>query len=430
MRNLLVVTAVVAAGLGALSVHRAEAGARRGPDVRPVDVPAADTQSVLDGNAAFALESYALLAAEPGNLVYSPLSASTALSMVMAGARGETRDQLAASLHLTLPADRADAAFQSALASLRPLSAGVSLQIANSAWVSDGFSLQPGFASLLRRSYGAQARRVDFFGHPGDAAARINAWASQHTRRFIPRVISPEQIDPATKLLLANAVSLSAKWAQPFREDGGDAPFAARDGSLVTARMMTEKSTFPIYADPGVLTHDPFGPLPSPTSVAVLELPYRGGDWSMVVVLPARPDGLAAVEASLTPEKLRAWIDAAVPTVVNVALPRFAIESSFDLVPAMKSLGATDVFDSSGGADLSGIGAAPGELYVGLLAQKARIRVDAKGTEAAAVTTVGFVVTSVDPTPVFRADHPFLYVVRHRPTGTILFIGRVEDPTK
>ncbi len=423
MRNFVAASAgIVTLAALAASPPRADAGSRSGPDVRPVVVPDADRRSVEDGNLAFALASYRALGATSDNVAYSPLGVSTVLAMTMAGARGETRDQLATALGLTLPAGRLDAAFQSVLADLRPRGAGVVLETADGLFLSRDFSFQPGYAALLKRRYGAQAA---LFSGPDDAVRQVNRWAARRTHGMIPTALGA--VDPATAALVANVVYLDAKWADPFdprlTEDG---TFVRADGSLVTVPMMQREGPMSVYSE-----FDLSAPENSPKSaVQVAEFPYKDRDWSMLVVVPRSRDALPDVEASLTPQKLKAWIDGLAPMDdVAVTMPRFELSTDADVVPAMRSLGLSDVFDPTGAADLSGIGGAPGGLYLSLLKQVAKIRVNERGTRAAAVTIVGVSITTELPAYPLALDRPFLFLVRHRPTGTILFIGRVADPS-
>jgi serpin B len=418
-------TSVVACGFVAAAafVGTTDAAPRgRGPDVRKVSAPAEDRQAVVDGNLEFALSSFREIAKKPGNVVYSPLSVSAVLSMVTAGARGQTRDQLVGVLGNHLPPQDTDRAFQSVLAELRPHGAGVALEIANGLWLNrDHGPFQPGYVSLLRRHYGAQAKPFTF-----DTVVRdVNRWCAVRTHGMIPRAL--ESVDATTVALIANVVYLDAKWAVPFPEDATkDETFTRADGSEVIVPMMNREGAVPLFAE-----FDAAAPEGPPT-LRVAELAYKDRDFSMLIVLPGAVGGLGEVEAQLPPERVRSWIVGLDSDVepVELSLPRFEASATMDLVPTIKALGAVDVFDASGNADLSGVAGAPGELYLGLLMQKAKIVVRERGTKAAAVTIGGMQITSVQPEPVsFRADRPFLYLVLHKPTGTILFMGRVLDPS-
>jgi len=387
----------------------------RGPKVRPVAAPPADRQVVLDGNAAFALDVYGQLRAAPGNFMFSPLSLSAALAMATAGADGVTRDQMASTLHLDLPQYRLDAAFQSVLADLRPsVRSHAQLGVAHALWASLQFPLRPDYVSELRTRYGARAAALDFAGNPEKARRAINLWGARQTNGRILEAHPPGSVLPETAFMLTNAVYFKAKWKTPFPvRDTQTQPFSLADGGQVAAPLMRAKGEVPFawFSDEGF---------------EAVDLPYRGCELSITILVPDALDGLSALESALTPANLARWIGGLQPADLVVLLPRFRLRSSVDFVDALKALGTTDAF----GAGVADFSRAVGSLGASIsgVSQSAFVETNEAGSEAAAVTNVGVGIT-VAPT-VFSASRRFLFLIRHQPTGMILFMGRVEDPTK
>ncbi len=380
---------------------------------------------IVAGNTAFACDLYRVVAKSEGNVFFSPYSVSTAFAMARAGARGKTAEEMDRVLHL--PGD-AGPSFRTLVAAFseprrivvrdeggkKDLPA-YELSIANGLWSQAGWAFEPEFEKAIAEDYGAEFGELDFKKGP-EARAAINGWVEKKTKDRIKDLLPEGQPTPQTRLVLANAVYFKAAWMHAFdkaatKEDAFHAP-----GGDVKAPLLHETERLP-YADAG--------------DVQVLELPYLAGETSMLVVLPKAADGLAAVEGALSAEKVAAWTKALGTTQVAVTLPKFKYTRSLDLVPALTSLGLSLPFDPDH-ADFTGIAKEP-PLVVSSAVHKAFVAVDEEGTEAAAATAISVGATAAMPAgpPIpFVADHPFLFAIRHRATGTILFLGRVVDPTK
>jgi len=222
--------------------------------------------------------------------------------------------------------------------------------------------------------------------------------------------------------VLANAVWFKGAWAEQFEASATrDEPFFTADGEVLVP-LMTQKESFRYREYPQLRTTD----MPR---LMVLSMPYAGGDLSMVVLLPQERDGLPALESELSEETLKEWTDGLRKREIIVHFPRFKVESSFELNDTMKALGMTDAF-AAGRADFSRM-TDRNDLCISDAVHKAFVEVNEEGTEAAAATGIGIVATSIQPMPVtFRADHPFIYLIRHEATGAILFMGRMSDPSK
>jgi len=378
------------------------------------DVDDAAVAAITSGQRAFALDLYQRLAeAEDGNLFWSPHSVHQALAMVAAGARGETAAELQAALRLRAEDHHpAQNALDQALASRSGGGAErFTLEVANAVWAQDGFPFEDAFLDLLATQYGAALRAVDF-GQRDAAAAAINAWVADRTDDMIPKLVDPSLLESA-RLVLTNAVYFDAAWAHPFEPEAtDDGPFHRLGGEEVEAALMRQDA-FVGYAEGD--------------GWQAIEKPYAGGEVAMAVVLPEE-GRFREVEGGLTGPRLDAILAALQRRQVALTLPKFETRSRLDLEPPLKAVGLERAFDPDR-ADLTGISSEP--LFVGAVVHEAVCRVDEEGTEAAAATAVSVDVAAApaDEPVVFRADRPFLFLIRDVETGAVLFLGRILDPT-
>lgn len=378
------------------------------------DVPPAEENVVPDSNR-FALDLYGQLRSQPGNLFFSPASLSTALAMAYAGAAGQTAEQMAAVLHFSLPPSELPepfGAFQNNL-----LAAGEGrLKIANRLWGASGYPFRPEFLALTREHFGAELSAVPFASDPESARKTINAWIESQTNDKIRDLLPADAVDQLTRLVLTNAVYFKGNWASPFRKESTkDADFFETGDKSTRVKMMARKGHYRHFAGEGL---------------QALELPYQGDKLSMLVLLPDDRDGLPDLERALSLKALNRWTAGASRKEVRVFLPRFRMESQFSLADTLQEMGLTLPFDQLK-ADFSGI--ATGEdLYISAVIHKAFVDVNEEGTEAAAATGVAVAARAMPSLPaeppVFRADHPFLFAIRDNATGTLLFLGRVNNP--
>ncbi len=352
-----------------------------------------------------------------GNVLVSPFSIRIAFAMLYGGARGETAEEIADVLRFPEGEAAHDAwnALDLALAA-RNLPEGeegedpVELLVANAFWGRAGFPFRDEYLDLLAVHYGSGVERLDFAGAPEAARRVINEWVEGKTRDRIRDLLPAGSIDPLVVAVLTNALYFKAPWARPFDANlTTQGSFARPEGSAVTVPMMARTDTFPYAEGDGCQT---------------LELPFRGDELSMVFVLPS--GDLDAFEGSLTAERLFAILDGLEPAAVAAAIPRFTFESDFELRETLQAMGMTRVF--SGDADLSGMSEGGG-LSVDEAYHKTFIAVDEKGAEAAAATAIVIRESAVPADHTFRADRPFLFLIRDRATGEILFLGRVADPS-
>jgi len=381
----------------------------------PVSTDAANTNSVVAGNTAFALDLYARLKTNDGNLFFSPHSISTCLAMIYAGARGDTEKQMAQAMHF----DAAQAQFHSAFGALQDqLNAArqkkeFDFNLANGLWSQKNHSFLPAFLDLAKQRYEAKLEQVDFGTGAEPARREINDWVSAQTRGKITDLLQPGVVNASTRLVLVNAIYFKGRWLHQFKAANTTiAPFNVTRDQSVQAPLMNLTASFKYAA---------------PDGLQVLELPYLGNDLSMVILLPGEIDGLKKIEESLTGPQLDFWLGQTRAQKVDVFLPKFKLTAQFDLNGTLAEMGMADLFSSR--ADLSGMDGAR-DLFVSAVVHKAYVDVNEEGTEAAASTGGVVAATAFRPPPVFRADHPFLFLIRDNHSGSILFLGRVVDPTK
>ena len=382
-------------------------------DLEAASTTAQGHNDLAAGNTAFAVDLYHQLRGAEGNLFFSPYSISTALAMTYAGARGNTETQMAQALHFDLDQEALHSAFADLEAHLAQIQAkgDIALLVANALWPQVGYAFLAAFLDLCQRNYGVTITPVDYAADQEAARQQINAWVEEKTRDKIKELLKPPHVTPLTTLILVNAIYFKGNWASQFDpEDTEDGPFYRLAGDAVKAPMMRQTARFGYHELDGL---------------QVLELPYVGGDLSMLILLPQERDGLPALEAALTVDNLALWSQRLYPTKVQLVLPRFKLSGEFDLGETLEAMGMVDAFHGS--ADFSGM-TGQRDLFISAVVHKAFVDVNEEGTEAAAATAV-MMARGFSPSPLFVADHPFLFLIRENSTGSVLFLGRVMDPT-
>jgi serpin B len=379
-------------------------------------VPASDLDALVQGNNRFALDLYHTLrdlaAAQdpPANLLYSPYSISLALAMTYAGARGETEQQMADTLHFTLAQEQLHAAFNALDQALRKADeedGDFRLHLANAIWGQRGYTFREPFLDLLAEDYGAGLRVLDFAAQPDPSRLAINEWVSEQTEGKIEDLLPRGAIDPSTVMVLSNAIYFNAAWQSPFSEEATrDAPFSLLDGSEVTVPTM--QGTMRLRYAEG-------------SGYQAVELPYVGGRFAMLILLP-EAGGFESFTGALDAERLRAIVGGLQLATFELRMPRFDYGSDFQLADVLKEMGMPAAFQ---GADFSGMDGTR-SLFIDDVYHKAFISVDEAGTEAAAATAV--VMARALP-ETLSIDRPFVYLIRDTETGSVLFLGEVLDPS-
>jgi serpin B len=377
-------------------------------------LPAADSRITPAMNA-FTTASYKQLMGSGGNLILSPFNIATALSMALAGARGQTAEEIRSVLRLQ-PDPNYDAALGALLAGLTKAgnAEGNELHAANGLWAQKGFAIQPAFENTLANNYHAPLTPLDFQANPEAARSQINRWTEEQTKAKIKDLLPPGSLDAQTRLVLTSAIYFNAKWQVPFTAARTEAaPFTVPGGAATQADFMNQTARFGYAETP---------------SAQILEMRYAGGAMAFDVLLPTAVAGLPGLEKSLTPESLTGWLGSLTTRNVQVSLPKFRAESQFSLRKTLSAMGMPTAF--TGKADFSGIDPRRG-LAISEVVHKAFVDVSERGTEAAAATGVimrTLAMRMPEQAVVFRADHPFLFLIRDTGSGVVLFIGRLMNP--
>jgi serpin B len=408
------------------------------PGLSPCSEPVPNNDTAAKAVNAFAVDLYGQVRQAEGNLIFSPYSISMCLAMAYAGARGNTESQMAKALHIGLGQDKAGQAFGALNAQI--LSSGranVELNIANALWGEKSFKFRKEYLESVRMNYASAGawpsrlplvgRLVEFvsdgpqdglkqldFKHNAESARNtINKWVEDQTKNKIKDLFPSGSINQDTRLVLSNAIYFKGFWEHQFKKKfTKDENFYLLNGKDIKVPMMRQTESFGYMEE---------------TDLQALSMPYKGGDLAMVVLLPAKEKNFGEFEQSLTPDKLDQLIGKLGERKVAVHFPRFTMTSGFELRKRLAALGIIDAF-SIEDADFSGMTDAR-DLFISEGFHKTFVKTDEEGTEAASAT--GFILryTGMPPRPVvFRADHPFVLIILHRPSKCILFMGRVTRP--
>jgi len=291
---------------------------------------------------------------------------------------------------------------------------GYQLTVANALWPQEGYEFLDVFLEIIKTKYDGRLKEVDFIKASEEARKTINDWVEDKTNDKIKELIKPGLLDSMTRLVLTNAIYFKGNWARQFEEDKTrEAPFTLTSDKKVNVPMMNQTAEF------NYLESD---------CLQALELPYVDEELSLIILLPKDYKGLGELEKILDEENLSEWLGGLHKRKVIVSIPKFKMTSQFSLATVLKSMGMVDAFTDA--ADFSGMNGSGG-LSISAVIHKAYVDINEEGTEAAAATAVTMRLTSVGPTPtpVFRADHPFLFLILDNLSGSILFIGRQMNPS-
>jgi serpin B len=419
----LVPTIILAGGLSYAFLKPAGQGSDKpgpGGPVNPV-TPAVDDpkdlSELVNASNRFALEMYAELANAKDNLFFSPYSIFTALGMTYEGARGQTADEIRTVFHF--PADKQTrwSLFKALLEKLNANDTGCVLSTGNALWIQKDFDILNEYVNTVRTYYKAEAENVDYIKAAEQARQRINSWVENQTCGKIKDLIPAGMLDSDTRLVLTNAIYFKGDWLKQFNASlTKEMDFHPDATTTVKVQMMVRKddeSKFR-YADTDGLQ--------------VLEMPYSGEKLSMLVLLP-KAGTTESLEKALTPQNLSSWKGGLKDRRVDVYFPKFKLETKYFLGNNLANMGMPSAFSAA--ADFSGIDGKK-DLCISDVIHQAFVSVDEEGTEAAAATAVVMKLSGpVGPAiPVFKADHPFIFLIQDRETGNILFMGKVVDPTR
>jgi len=389
------------------------------PDI-PINTSQTDSEVLVDGNNAFTFDLYQTLSQDDGNLFFSPYSISEALAMAYAGARGDTEKDMAEVLNFNLPQERLHPAFNATDLQFKERSQvlgdkeGFQLNVVNAIWGQQGYDFLDEYLDVLEQHYGAGLRLMDFCNETEQSRITINQWVSDQTGGKIEDLVPPGAIDTLTRLVLTNAVYFNANWFHPFDTRKTAAGlFYLLDGSSVTTPMMQRTESF-CYAEGA--------------SYQAVELPYEGGETSMVILLPVAGQ-FDTFEESLGADLVRGIIGDLEGRRVTLKMPKFEYESSFSLQQALSAMGMEVAFTPLQ-ADFSGMNGGYEPLWISEVIHKAFVSVNESGTEAAAASAITMPPSATSPPQPkeLTIDRPFIFLIRDIPTGSTIFIGRVLNP--
>lgn len=373
-------------------------------------------QKLAAGNTQFALELYSRLCDTPGNVCFSPYSLLIALAMTYVGARSETEKQMADVLHFPAVQDEVHQSFAGLQALINGLDdqETIQLRMANALFPHDAYPFLVDFLACLKESYQTSLTPLNFLDTER-ARQQINTWVAEKTRGQISEIIPTGGLASLTRLVLVNAIYFKGLWQNPFdTRFTWEAPFWVSPDQSVTVPMMMKKAAFG---------------LANVKNAQILEMDHCEGKTSLVFILPSEAGGLPALEKGLTAAILEDWLSQLFETEVNVCLPRFRVKSGFALKDILISLGMPDAFDAAK-ADFSGMDGKhfPEGLLINQIFHQATTDVNEEGATATAATAAVMQLRGIHAVPEFYANHPFLFLIREKTTGCLLFMGRVSDP--
>ena len=379
----------------------------------------ADVGRVVDANNKFALDYYSRLKGKAGgNIFFSPFSISAALAMTYEGARGKTAEEMRSVFHFPEDGNLRRTQYAAIFGEINKKDKKYKLNTANALWAQKDYEFLKEYFDVVGKYYGGKAANLDFIKDAEGSRITINNWVEARTNNKIKDLIPPGILDDSTRLVLTNAIYFKGEWAKPFnKEITGKEKFRISKKRSVKAQMMRMDATESFnYAENNTLQ--------------MLEMPYCGDELSMLLLLP-KNDDLAALESSLSVQKLSEWKNNLEEQDVRVFIPKFKFETKYLMAKDLQAMGMPAPFEWPG-ADFSGMNGT-NELYISEVIHQAFVEVNEEGTEAAAATAVFMRAGSAPQIKIpviFNADHPFIFLIQEKYSGNILFLGRVIEPAQ
>ncbi len=372
-------------------------------------------REVVSANNEFTFDLYGeLIKSEKGNIFYSPYSIFAALAMTYEGAKEKTAEEIKSVFHFP-PNDILRPNFAAIYNDINVGVQDYELRTGNALWVQRDFPLLADYTSRIEKYYGGKAANLDFVNEAEKSRQTINSFIEQQTNNKIKDLVPKDAINSMIRVVLTNAIYFKGTWQWDFdKSDTREEDFKITPSNVVKVSMMNmnpDKARFN-YADAGDLQ--------------ILELPYKGNKISMLVLLPS--ENLDAIESTFTADKLNEYKSKMKETKLDyISLPKFEFDTKYFMNDVLSALGMPTAF-SAMNADFSGM-TGKKNLFISFIIHQAYVKVDEKGTEAAAATGVGMSLTSAEPRNIFKADHPFIFIIQNKETGNVLFLGRMIDPT-
>ena len=345
------------------------------------------------------------------NIFFSPTSIVTAFSMLYEGAREDTAAQMEDVFGFESDIQSRHKSITGLMSSLNRDDSST-LTLANALWVAKQYELSESYGDTVRQVYLADVENVDFTD-PDDSVKKINNWAAEKTNDKIKKVISENDVDDLTLAVLNNAIYFKGTWLTQFSKKDTMQKDFWTGTKYVEADFMNIFSNRFNYA----IMDD----------IQILQLPYEGNEFSMLLILPEDPDGISALEESLSIAMIKEWRDVLYEIDVNISIPKFEIKTKYGLNDILIEMGMTDAFDENKAnlSSIADISKLPGNIYVSKATQDAYVKINEEGTEATAVTGIAVLQSRLH----FNANHPFLFLIQDDQSGAILFMGKIVDPT-
>jgi len=374
-----------------------------------------DKSGIIEANNRFAIFLYSHYKSEEGNIFFSPFSISTAMAMVYEGAEGKTANEIKSVFGFSKYDNSRRSQYAKLLSEINKKNKEYTLKTANALWAEQNFHFLDEYLKTVEEYYGGKTTNLDFKNESNESRLIINNWVEEKTNNKIKDLFPKGTINKSTRLVLTNAIYFNAKWLiQLDAQKTNDEYFRVNPDKSIKVPMMqltSQKSTFNYTVN---------------ENLQILEMPYVGEDLSMLILLPL-DDNIEALENSFTIKKLSKWKKNLKKRRVNIYIPKFKIETKYFLSETLSYMGMPTAFTDL--ADFSGM-TGKKDLIIDKVIHQAFIEVNEEGTEAAAATGVSIIrKTSIPPpTPIFKADHPFIFIIQQIKTGNILFMGRVNNP--
>jgi serpin B len=372
-------------------------------------------RDVIEENNRFAINLYSQYKSEEGNIFFSPFSISTAMAMVYEGAEGKTAKEIKSVFGFPKYDNSRRNQYSTLLSEINKKDKKYTLNTANALWAEQDFNFLDNYLTTVEKYYGGKTTNLDFKNDWEASRLIINNWVEDKTNNKIKDLFPEGSINPLTRLVLTNAIYFKAEWLKQFDADKTrDMNFRVNPDKSIKVPMMQRTDGKSIFN----YTQN--------KDLQILEMPYAGEDLSMLILLPFNND-IEVLENSFTIEKLTEWKKSLRKRRVKIYIPKFKFETKYFLKETLGDLGMPTAFTNL--ADFSGMTGTK-ELEIDKVIHQAFIEVNEEGTEAAAATGIAMVVKSIPPpTPIFKADHPFIFIIQQNETGNILFMGRVNNPT-
>ena len=374
-----------------------------------------DSREIIEANNRFAINLYSQYKSEEGNIFFSPFSISTAMAMVYEGAEGKTAKEIKSVFGFPKYDNSRRNQYSNLLSEINKKDKEYALKTANALWAEQDFQFLDEYLTTVEKYYAGKTTNLDFKNEPDSSRLIINNWVKDKTNNKIKDLFPEGSIHPLTRLVLTNAIYFKAEWLKQFDADKTrDMNFRVNPDKSIKVPMMQRTDRKSIFD----YTQN--------EDLQILEMPYAGEDLSMLILLPL-DDDIEALENSFTIEKLTEWKKSLRKRRVNIYIPKFKFETKYFMKNTLSNLGMPTAFTNS--ADFSGMTGTK-DLKIDKVIHQAFIEVNEEGTEAAAATGVSIIrKTSIPPpTPIFKADHPFIFIIQQIKTGNILFMGRVNNP--